>query len=147
MGALGKGKLDARTRNRIALAVADVNRCIYCLSAHTTLGRDLAKLDDAEMRQNQRGASSDPKANIAVAFAAKLVRERGHVAATDIAALEGAGYDPAQIVEIIAHVALNTLTNYINSALGTEVDFPSVAPVSEPTPRRATDEPATAYDN
>ena len=33
-----------------------------------------------------------------------------------------------KIVEIILHVALNTLTNYVNSALGTEVDFPVVAP-------------------
>jgi YHS domain-containing protein len=83
------------------------------------------------MVQNQRGASSDPKAAVALAFAAKLVRDRGHVAATDVAALKSAGYDDAQVVEIIAHVALNTLTNYINSALETEIDFPSVTPIGE----------------
>ncbi len=130
-GALGKGQLDARTRNRIALTVADLNNCNYCLSAHTYLGRNLAKLDDAEMLQNQRGASSDPKADVALSFAAKLVRERGHVSEADVAALKSAGYDDAQIVEIIAHVALNTLTNYINSALGTEIDFPNVAALGE----------------
>jgi uncharacterized peroxidase-related enzyme len=130
-GALAKGQLDARTRNRIALTVADVNGCRYCLSAHTYLGRNLAKLDEAEMRENQRGASSDPKANVALAFAAKLTRERGHVSEADVAALKRAGYDDGQIVEIIAHVALNTLTNYINSALATEIDFPIVAPLAE----------------
>ena len=34
-GALGKGELEAATRERIALAVAEVNACDYCLSAHT----------------------------------------------------------------------------------------------------------------
>jgi len=46
-GALAKGALPAATRERIALAVAEVNGCDYCLSAHTYLGRNLAKLDDA----------------------------------------------------------------------------------------------------
>ena len=31
-GALGKGTLDARTRERIALAVAEFNGCGYCTS-------------------------------------------------------------------------------------------------------------------
>ena len=128
-GALGHGQLDVRTRNRIALTVAELNGCGYCLSAHTYLGRNVAKLDDAEMVRNQRGTSSDPKAEVALSFAAKLVRERGHVTDADVAALKTAGYSEAQIVEIVLHVALNTLTNYINSALGTEIDFPQVEPV------------------
>ena len=37
-----------------------------------------------------------------------------------------AGYSDAEILEIIAHVALNTFTNYVNEALGTEIDFPRV---------------------
>lgn len=127
-GALGKGKLDARTRARLALVVADLNGCGYCLAAHTYLGKNLAKLPDEELAANQRAESSDPKASAALAFAAKIVRARGHVAASDIAAVKAAGYGDAEIVEIILHVALNTLTNYVNSALGTEVDFPVVAP-------------------
>jgi uncharacterized peroxidase-related enzyme len=125
-GALGKGALDAKTRERIALTVAEINGCTYCLSAHTYLGKNVAKLDDAEITANRSGASNDPKADGAVRFAAKLVRDRGHVSDSDIAAVKVAGYDDAQIVEIIAHVALNTLTNYINEAAKTVVDFPVV---------------------
>jgi len=69
-GALGKGELDARTRERIALAVAEINGCDYCLSAHTYLGKNLAKLDDAEIERNREGGSTDPKADAAVRFAA-----------------------------------------------------------------------------
>lgn len=124
--ALAKGRLPAQTRERIALAVAQINGCGYCLSAHTYLGKNLAKLDDAEIVANRRGGSHDPKADAAVRFAARLVRERGHVADADVAAVRMAGYDDAQIVEIVQHVALNTWTNYLNEVAGTEIDFPAV---------------------
>jgi uncharacterized peroxidase-related enzyme len=125
-GALGKGKLPAQTRERIALAVAEINGCDYCLSAHTYLGKNLARLDDAEMTANRSGASNDPMADAAVRFAAKVVRERGHVSDEDVRAVKMAGYDDAQIIEIVQHVALNTWTNYVNLVAETEIDFPVV---------------------
>lgn len=126
-GALAKGSLDAKTRERIALAVAQVNGCDYCLAAHSYLGTHVAKLDAAEIAANRDASSLDPKANVAVGFAVKLVIERGHVGDDDVTALKSAGYTEAEIVEIVAHVALNTLTNYINSALDTPIDFPVVS--------------------
>ncbi len=124
--ALGKGRLDARTRERIAIAVAQENRCSYCLSAHTYLGKNLARLDDEELARNREGRSGDAKADAAVRFAVGLVRERGRVDAGALEQVLAAGYDHGQLVEIITHVALNTLTNYINEALATEIDFPVV---------------------
>ena len=125
-GALSKGELPAATRERIALAVAEINGCDYCLSAHTYLGRNVAKLDDAEMTANRHGASNDVKADAAVGFAAKVTRLRGHVTGEDFAAVQAAGYTDAQIIEIVQHVALNTWTNYINTVGETEIDFPRV---------------------
>ncbi|WP_291822854.1 carboxymuconolactone decarboxylase family protein [Bosea sp. (in: a-proteobacteria)] len=125
-GALGKGTLPAPTRERIALAVAEINGCDYCLSAHTYIGKNMAKLDDAEMTANRSGASNDPKADAALRFAAEVVRRRGHVSDDDVRAIKTAGYDDAQIVEIVLHVALNTWTNYVNSVAETTIDFPVV---------------------
>ncbi|MEP7068911.1 MAG: peroxidase-related enzyme [Usitatibacter sp.] len=125
-GALQKGSLPAQTRERIALAIAQVNGCSYCLSAHAYLGKNLAKLDDAEIAANRNGGSRDPKADAAVRFAAKVARERGHVADSDLQAVRLAGYDDAQIIEIVLHVALNTWTNYVNEVAKTEIDFPAV---------------------
>lgn len=126
-GALGKGKLTVQTRNRIALAVAEVNGCDYCLSAHTYLGHNLAKLDDAEMNANRAGRSGDPKAEAAVHFAAKVARERGNLDASDVEVVRAAGYGDAEIIEIVLHVALNTWTNYLNKVADTDIDFPVVA--------------------
>lgn len=125
-GALSKGALPAATRERVSLAVAEVNGCDYCLSAHTYLGKKLAKLDDAEMTANRSGVSNDPKADAAVRFAAKLARERGRVGEEDLRTVKSAGYDDAQVIEIVLHVALNTWTNYINVAAKTDIDFPVV---------------------
>jgi len=125
-GALGKGDLPAATRERIALAVADINGCDYCLSAHTYLGRNVAKLDDAEITANRNGASNDIKANAAVRFAVKVTQLRGHVTDEDFLEVKAAGYTDAQIIEIVQHVALNSWTNYINTVGQTEIDFPIV---------------------
>jgi uncharacterized peroxidase-related enzyme len=125
-GALAKGALEAPTRERIALAVAEINGCDYCLSAHSYLGKNLAKLSDAEIAANRGGGSSEPKADAAVRFAVKLVNARGHVSDADLQAVRQAGYSDAQVIEIVLHVALNTLTNYVNEVARTEIDFPVV---------------------
>jgi uncharacterized peroxidase-related enzyme len=126
--ALSKGSLPAQTHERIALAVAEFNGCSYCLSAHTYLGKHVAHLDDAEMTANRNGASNDPKADAAVRFAVKVLHARGHVSGDDLRAVKLAGYDDAQIIEIVQHVALNTWTNYVNEVAMTDVDFPVIAP-------------------
>jgi uncharacterized peroxidase-related enzyme len=126
--ALGKGTIPAALGERIALAVAEVNGCSYCLSAHTYLGKNLAKLDDAEMTANRSGSSNDPKSAAAVHFAATVAKSRGHVTDGDLSAVREAGYTDKQIVEIVQHVALNTWTNYINEVAKTDIDFPVVHP-------------------
>jgi uncharacterized peroxidase-related enzyme len=124
-GALGKA-LDVKTRERIALAVSEINGCDYCLSAHTYLGLNLAKIDAAEIALNRKGASSDAKANAAVAFAVKVLQTRGKVADADLRSVRAAGFSDAQIVEITAVVAESVLTNFVNNIARTDIDFPVV---------------------
>jgi uncharacterized peroxidase-related enzyme len=124
-GALAK-TLDLKTRERIALAVAQVNECDYCLSAHTYLGLNLAKIDAGEIALNRRGGSSDAKANAAVSFAAKVTQSRGSISDADIQTVKAAGFTDAQIVEIVAVVSENVFTNFVNKVAQTEIDFPVV---------------------
>jgi len=126
-GALGKGALGAKTGERIALAIAEINRCNYCLAAHTYLGKNVARLADAEIVANRNGNSTDAHAAAAVQFAAKVAHARGHVSDADVQAVKGAGFSDADVMEIVVHVALNTLTNYVNEVAQTEIDFPAAA--------------------
>lgn len=124
-GALGGGRLGARLGEQIAVAIADRNACHYCLAAHTALGRK-AGVSDAEMAEAQAGRSADPRTAAALAFALKVVAERAAIGEDDVAALRTAGFDDGEIVEIMAHVALNLFTNYVNVAFDVPVDFPRV---------------------
>ena len=124
-GALGR-TLDSKTRERIALAIAQANGCDYCLSAHSYLGTNLAKLDAAEIALNRAGHSGDAKADAAIVFARAVLESRGKVSDGAIAAVRIAGFTEPQVVEIVATVALNVLTNYVNNVARTDIDFPVV---------------------
>jgi len=124
-GALGGGSIPAKLGEQIAVAVADRNACEYCLAAHTALGRK-AGASSAEMSAAQAGESADPATAAALRFALQVVEQRGQVSEADVAALRAAGYGDDQIVEILAHVALNLFTNYVNVAFAVPVDFPGV---------------------
>ena len=124
-GALGK-TLDVKTRERIAIATAEVNGCDYCLSAHNYLGLNLAKISPEEIALNRKGASGDAKADAAVRFAAKVAQTRGRISAEDLAAVRKAGYSDAQIIDVVATVGENFLTNLFNNVAQTEIDFPVI---------------------
>lgn len=124
-GALGGGKLGSKLGEQIAVAVADANRCEYCLAAHTALGKG-AGLSAETMAQAQAGKSDDPRTQAALTFAVKLVKEKAHISTADVKALQNAGFDKEEVAEILAHVALNIFTNYTNVAFEVPVDFPKV---------------------
>lgn len=105
--------------------MAEVNGCDYCLSAHSYLGA-IAKLDAAEIALNRKGHSGDAKADAALVFAAKVAKQRGKVTDADVSAVKGAGFTDAQVIEIVANVALNVMTNFVNNVAGTDIDFPVV---------------------
>ncbi len=125
-GALGGGTLGARLGEQIAVAVANRNRCEYCLAAHTVLGQNAGASAD-EMSAAQVGQSDDARTGAALAFALKVVEQRAQVTDADIESLRAVGFEDEQIVEIVAHVALNLFTNYVNVVFDTPVDFPRVA--------------------
>ncbi len=124
-GALGAGVIPARLGEQIAVAVANRNACEYCLAAHTALGRK-AGASAEEMAAAQGGESTDPKTTAALRFALKVVEARGQISDADVRAVREAGFSDEEIVEILAHVALNLFTNYVNVAFAVPVDFPAV---------------------
>ncbi|HQV50046.1 MAG: carboxymuconolactone decarboxylase family protein [Xanthomonadales bacterium] len=123
--ALGGGAIGARLGEQIAVAIANRNACNYCLAAHTALGMK-AGMSAEVMAAAQAGESSEPKTRAALQFALKLVEQRGQVDAADVENVRKAGFNDEEIVEILAHVALNLFTNYVNIALEVPVDFPTV---------------------
>lgn len=127
--ALAGGALGVKQREAIALAVAEANGCDYCLSAHTALSHR-AGLSDAEIAEARRAHSPDPKTDAILGFARLVVEQRGLVPDQALAHLRELGIGHGVVVEIVAHVALNSFTNYLNHVAGTEIDFPLVQAVA-----------------
>jgi uncharacterized peroxidase-related enzyme len=131
-GALAQGVLPRRLREQLALTVSEVHDCDYCLAARTAIGK-MVGLSEQEIADARQGTSVDVKTEVALRFARKLVQERGRVENADIKRLAQVGFDQQAIIEIVAHVAMSTFTNYFNHVASTAVDFPAVEPLAQGT--------------
>lgn len=120
-----EGDLEGKTKERIALGLAEQNACQYCVSAHTAIGKK-AGLSSDEILANRSGTSQDAKAAVAVKFARSLAQNNGEVSTAELLEIRNAGYSDAEIVEIITHVGMNLLTNILGKASRVEIDFPKV---------------------
>jgi alkylhydroperoxidase family enzyme len=94
--------------------------------AHTYTGHTFARLSEADIAAAKRGEAADDKLAAALHFARRVAETRGKVGDDDLAQLRAAGYGDAQILEIVANVAKNFLTNLINNVAQTDVDFPAI---------------------
>lgn len=119
--------LDLKTRESISLAVSEVNGCNYCLAVHS-FGAEHAKMSANEIILARKGHSSDPKRNAAIQFARKVIDTRGNVSDADVKAVRDVGYTDANVMEIVALVAMYSLTNFFNNVFDPETDFPAVTP-------------------
>lgn len=122
-GALSAGKLPAKLREQIALQVAQLNGCDYCLAAHSALG-GMAGLTKDEIEDSRRGSGSDAKSVAVLRLARAIVEQRGQITDDEFASARERGLSDGEIAEVAANVALNVLTNYFNNVAGTVIDFP-----------------------
>jgi AhpD family alkylhydroperoxidase len=119
------GSFDAKTREAIALAVAAVNKCAYCQSAHT-VGGQAAGWSLAETVAIRDGtAELDPKLAALLALAREIAGSTGYVTDPVWQAALQAGWSDTELTELFAHVAVNLFTNYFNHYVQTEPDLPA----------------------
>ncbi|MGE0460792.1 MAG: carboxymuconolactone decarboxylase family protein [Vicinamibacterales bacterium] len=131
-GVLAKGRFSASLRERIALTVAEANQCQYCLAAHSFLGARVG-LTDADLQDARQARAADPHVDAVLKLTRCLVVRRGELDDASLAAARAAGVSDADIVETVAHVAVNTFSNYINHVARTPIDFPEAAPLADAT--------------
>lgn len=123
---LATGRLSSTQREIIALAVAQENNCHYCLAAHSAVAGGLG-MDSTEIAQARRGAAGNNLDNALASLAAHMVAQSGRLSEEELMSAREAGVDRELLLELIANVAQNVLTNYTNHIAGTEIDFPPVS--------------------
>jgi len=126
---LKRGNLSDKEVEAVALAVAQSNKCQYCLSAHTAIGKMLGFSED-ETLELRSGDISDTKLKALTVLAKEITTTRGFPSDEAVSNFFEVGYSKGALVDVIGLVALNTFTNYVNHIAGTEVDFPAVRELS-----------------
>ena len=79
-----------------------------------------------EIRQAQGFESEDARRAAGLRFVREVVETRGHPSDDVVSGAREAGFSDEEILEMIAHVALTTFSNYTNDLAGTELDIPEV---------------------
>lgn len=125
-GAVATGSIPAAVRERLAIATAQLNGCEYCLSAHTYIGENLAKVPVDELTKARSAESSDAHVQALLKLSNEIAANAGLVGDEAIAAARAVGVTDAEIGDVVANLALNILTNYFNVLAGVKNDWPVI---------------------
>jgi len=124
-----KTSLSAKEKEVVNLAVSQVNDCIYCLSAHTAIGKMNGFTDEQILELRAGHSSVNTKLDALARLAKNVTENRGR---TDESVLENffnAGYTKANLIDTISLVGDKTISNYIHSTTQVPVDFPEAQPL------------------
>ena len=130
---LTHGQLPVAMQESIALLVAEHNQCDYCVSAHTFRGAKLGIPGDVLVAA-RRGEALDPRSAAALAFCHAVLGTRGDVPDPVFAAAREAGWSDGDLLEMVAQVALNIFSNYVNHVARPPLDFPAAPPAAGRAP-------------
>jgi uncharacterized peroxidase-related enzyme len=124
-----KSSLTNKEKEAINLVVSQVNECIYCLSAHTVIGK-MNGFTDQEVLTIRGGDGTDARLKALVVLAKDVAVNRGRASSDKVDAFFAAGYTEGNLADLILQVSDITVTNYVNNLTRVPVDFP-IAPELE----------------
>lgn len=121
---LDDGTLTPAERQVVLLTISVVNRCRYCVGAHTALAQRAGVADDVVEAIREERPVPDPRLGALSITARSLVERRGWLAEDDVSRFLEAGFEADQLLEVITALAMKTLSNYTNHLAETPIDAP-----------------------
>jgi uncharacterized peroxidase-related enzyme len=109
-----KSSFSAREREMILLTASVANRCLYCVAVHATALKALHLEAAAIDAIRNRSLLADPKQDALVTVTRELASDHGYVSEAAKKAFFDAGYDIVALMEILAGIALKTMSNYLD---------------------------------
>lgn len=123
----GKSTLRAKEREVINLVVSELNKCVYCLSAHTVIAKMNGFTDEQVIHIRRAEIPFDAKLDALAKLVKGIVEERGFVSDALKESFYNAGYNEASLVETTVAVGEKIISNYLHALTKVPVDWP-VAP-------------------
>jgi uncharacterized peroxidase-related enzyme len=128
-----KTSLSAKEKEVVNLAVSQVNNCLYCLSAHTAIGK-MNGFTEAQILELRAGyASFDVKLDALAKLAKNATEQRGKTDAAIVEQFFNAGYSKGNLIDVIVLVGEKTISNYIHNTTQVDIDFPVAEPLENAT--------------
>jgi uncharacterized peroxidase-related enzyme len=124
-----KSTLRAKERELINLVVSQVNNCLYCLSAHTALGKMNGFTDEQILEIRGGSATFDPKLDALAQFTQDITLRRGKPSPAVLEQLLAAGYTAAQVVDILIVIGDKIISNFLHGTTQIPIDFPVAQPL------------------
>jgi uncharacterized peroxidase-related enzyme len=124
-----KTSLKAKEKEVVNLAVSEVNKCEYCLSAHTAIGKMNGFTEDQILELRAGKAPFDSRLDALAKLAKNITENRGNTDADVLENFFNAGWTKENLIDTISLVGDKTISNYINNTTKIPVDFPIVAPL------------------
>lgn len=126
-----KTSLSLREREVISLVVAEVNKSLYCLSAHTMIAK-LNGFDEEQIIQLRQGkADFDPKLDALAGLVKRLAEKANLHLRTELAAFFDAGYTRENLVDVLQAMGENIISNLTAKTLTVPIDFPLAQALNE----------------
>ncbi len=124
-----KTSLKAKEKEVVNLAVSEVNGCIYCLSAHTAIGKMNGFTDEQILELRAGFASFDHKLDALARLGKNITENRGKTDAVVLEKFFDAGWTKENLIDTIVLVGDKTISNYLHRTTQVPVDFPIAAPL------------------
>jgi AhpD family alkylhydroperoxidase len=122
-----KSSINGKAREVVNLVVSQVNRCDYCLAAHTVIGGMVGFTPEQITQIRRGGAPFDPKLDALARLVGHIATERGHADPAQVQAFLDAGWTQENLVDAIVVIGDKTITNYLHGTTRVPVDFPAAA--------------------
>jgi uncharacterized peroxidase-related enzyme len=124
-----KSSLSKKEREVINLVVSQVNDCIYCLSAHTALGKMNGFTDDQILEIRSGEAAFNAKYDALAHFVKETTENKGRPSAKSVDAFFAAGYTNENLIDVLIIIGDKIISNYLHGITQIPVDFPLAQPL------------------
>jgi len=121
--AIDAGVFSSKEKEAIKLVVSEVNKCDYCLAAHTLIAKSkgISRDDTVSFR---KGYAEDVKLDTLVKVAKEITLQRGNIGDQLFNQFFDVGYDEAALIDLVGLITTMTFTNYVYALTKVPIDFP-----------------------
>jgi len=121
-----KSTLSAKEREIINLVVSQVNDCKYCVPAHSAVSKMLGFTGEEILEIRRAQVSFNGKYDALAKFVKEVAINRGRPSEKTSNALFEAGYNQANVIDIMMVIGDKIISNYLHNFTQIPVDWPEV---------------------